>query len=105
MRQRFFALFAIFLLAPAFASATEITVTMAGSAYQPGQISASVGDTIRFVNDDKTDHDVFVPTAGHAVDLGKQIPGKETVLNLAKAGMFEVECVFHSNMLVAVEVK
>lgn len=105
MRQNLFALTAMSLLASAPASATEITVTMAGGAYHPGRISASLGDTIRFVNDDTTNHDVFVPTAGYATDLGKQEPGKETVLTLAKAGMFEVECVFHSNMLVVVEVK
>lgn len=87
------------------ATAAEIKVTMAGAAYQPANISAAVGDTIRFLNDDTSNHNVFVPTAGHALDLGKQEPGQEAVLTLGKAGTFEVECVFHPGMLTIVEVK
>ncbi len=78
---------------------------MAGSAYNPATLSAAVGDTIRFVNDDQTDHNVFVPTAGHAVDAGKQEPGQDLVLALGKPGEFKVECVFHSGMELMVEVK
>jgi plastocyanin len=48
---------------------------------------------------------VLVPTQGFAVDLGKQEPGKEAVLRLARAGRFEVECVFHEGMLTTVEVR
>ncbi len=93
------------LLASTPASAADITVTMAGGAYQPAKISAAVGDTIRFRNDDDADHNVFVPTVGHALDLGKQEPGQEAVLTLGKSGTFDVECVFHPGMLTIVEVK
>lgn len=87
------------------ASAAEHTVTMAGSDYQPARIDAAVGDTIRFVNDDQTAHNVFVPTAGHALDLGTQEPGQEATLTLRKTGTFEVECAIHPHMLLVVEVK
>ena len=96
---------AILLFAAAPASAAEIRVTMSGAAYHPDRINAKIGDTIRFVNDDGVNHDVFVPTAGHALDLGKQEPGQEAVMPLGKAGIFEVECVFHPGMLTIVEVK
>ena len=98
-------LLAASLLIPVHAQAAEFVVTMVGTEYQPARITAAVGDIIRFVNDDSTDHNVFVPNVGHAVDLGKQEPGSEVLLTLGKAGRFEVECVFHSNMLTAVEVK
>lgn len=105
MRYRLIAcLVAGTLIAPT-AQAADITVTMAGSAYAPAMITAARGDTIRFVNDDSTDHNVFVPTAGHALDLGKQEPGQELQLTLAKPGRFEVECVFHEGMRTIVEVK
>ena len=81
------------------------TVTMIGTAYAPAAITAQVGDSIRFVNDDQVDHDVFVPTVGHAVDLGAQKPGTETVRALGKSGTFEVECVFHDHMKLVVEVQ
>lgn len=93
------------LLAAGAASAAEYTVTMKGSNYEPARIEATVGDTIRFVNDDTLEHDVFVPTAGYALDLGAQEPRTETSLVLRKPGTLEVECVFHSHMLLEVEVK
>ncbi|MBI4183558.1 MAG: cupredoxin domain-containing protein [Proteobacteria bacterium] len=86
------------------ALAGEHVVRMAGMAYAPAAIGAKLGDTIRFVNDDGTAHNVFVPTVGFGVDLGKQDPGKEATLVLAKAGRFEVECVFHPDMRIAVAV-
>ncbi len=86
------------------AAAEEFLVTMAGSDYSPASISASTGDTIRFVNNDDTAHNVFVPTATHALDLGAQEPGSETELMLRSTGSFDVECVFHANMLLTVEV-
>lgn len=92
-------------LTPIQAWGAEVTVSMSGHEYQPAQIAANVGDTIRFVNNDNTDHNVFVPTAGFALDLGKQEPGQQTTLTVGKAGIFEVECVFHSGMLTTVEVK
>jgi plastocyanin len=83
----------------------EITVTMSGMMYHPERVQAAVGDTLRFVNEDQTEHGVFVPTAGHALDLGAQEPGEERVLLLRNAGEFEVECVFHPEMHLDVEVR
>jgi len=96
------AFFAAVLASPA--AAEDFVVTMVGSNYSPSSISASIGDTIRFVNDDGTDHNVFVPTTSHALDLGKQEPGSEIDLVLRTPGNFDVECVFHAHMLLKVEV-
>ena len=85
--------------------AEEVKITMAGAAYAPEMISAKVGDSIRFINDDGADHNVFVPTAAFAADLGKQEPGDEAIFVLRKAGRFEVECVFHDFMITTVEVQ
>ena len=93
-------------MAPDSPVAAEVhTVTMAGMAYTPPSLTARVGDTIRFVNDDTAEHVVFVPIAGYAVDLGAQEPGTEKTLPLMKAGTFEVECVNHDHMLLTVEVE
>ena len=86
------------------AQAAEHLVAMQDATYTPARIEARVGDSIRFVNRDPVDHEVFVPTVGHAVDLGKQEPGKEAGLALGRPGRFEVECVFHPEMLLTVEV-
>ena len=87
------------------AGAAEHRVTMAGMQYQPAAITAKVGDTIVFVNDDTVDHAVFVPTKGHAVSLGAQKPGSTVALPLRRSGSFEVECVNHAAMLLKVTVQ
>jgi len=87
------------------AFAADHVVTMKGAAYSPEMVTAAVGDSVRFVNDDDQNHGVFVPTAGFALDLGKQEPGQEKSYVLGKAGKFTVECVFHSHMMTTVEVK
>jgi plastocyanin len=86
-------------------AAEEHLVAMRDAAYAPAEIEARAGDSIRFVNRDGVDHEVFVPTVGHAIDLGKQEPGKELVLPLRKPGRLEVECVFHPGMLLTVGVR
>jgi plastocyanin len=85
--------------------AEEFPITMAGMAYAPPTIAAKVGDTLVLTNDDATDHNVFVATVGHAVDLGTQKPGETRQLALGKVGRFEIECVIHPDMKAVVEVQ
>jgi plastocyanin len=93
------------LLSSAPGVANEVSVTMAGMSYKPAAITAKVGDKLALTNDDSTDHNVFVPTVGHAVDLGKQEPGETRILALGKAGKFEIECAIHPQMKAVVEVR
>ncbi len=87
------------------ATALEHVVRMSGNNYDPSEIDGRIGDTIRFVNDDTVNHNVFVPTVGHGLDLGRQESGDEQVMTLGKTGTFETECVFHGHMLLTVSVK
>jgi plastocyanin len=87
------------------AGAAEQVVRIADNAYEPASLQARVGDTMRFVNEDADWHEVFVPTAGFALDLGKQEQGTETTLTLTRPGIFEVECVHHLPMLLTVQVE
>jgi plastocyanin len=80
-------------------------VRMLGSSYSPARIDARVGDSLRFVNDDDQIHAVFVPTRGHATDLGNQPAGQTRELVLGAAGRFEVECVPHAQMKLLVTVR
>ena len=93
-----------FALCASAALAEEFTVTMSGETYAPDRIRAATGDTIRFVNDDAANHNVFVPTAGHALDIGAQEPGEARTLVLRTPGTIQVECVIHPHMLLTVEV-
>ena len=95
----------VFGATPVSAAGEEHVVTMEGMEYAPAEVEARVGDTIRFVNDDTLEHNVFVPTVGFGLDLGKQEPGAERTMTPGKAGFFDVECVFHPNMLTKVIVR
>jgi plastocyanin len=98
-------MFAAGVLTAAPAAAAEHVIRMADQQYTPAEISAAKGDSLRFVNDDETAHEVFVPTVSFGLDLGKQEPGEERTTVLGQRGAFEVECVFHPHMLLTVTVE
>lgn len=87
------------------ALAVEHVVRMAGMNFQPASLQARIGDVVRFVNDDGSNHEILVPTKGFGVDLGMQKPSENTELTLRKAGSFEVECVVHPHMVMMITVK
>jgi plastocyanin len=97
-------LFAALVLAVSPAASETFEVRMAGGLFAPTDVAARVGDTIRFINDDTMDHQVFVPDADFAFDLRSQPPGEAREIVLLKAVNFEVECVLHDMGLIAVEV-
>jgi plastocyanin len=86
------------------AAAVEHIVSLKGATFQPATVNAKIGDTVKFVNDDGVDHEMFVPTKGFGVDLGMQKPTSVTELHLTKPGSFEVECVVHPHMLLNINV-
>lgn len=85
-------------------AAAEIKVGMAGSAYAPKMVTAKIGDTINFTNDDFENHWVYVPTLGHQISRANQKPGEDFKLKLGKAGTFEVLCALHTSMAMTVAV-
>src|SRR5437879_13109594 len=87
------------------ASAAEITVTMQGMQFHPAKISAKRGDVLVLTNDDTVDHDAFVTTFGHGVNPGNIKPGEIKRIALMKRGKFEIQCVYHDTMTIAVAVK
>ena len=105
MKRLGWAMSAALMAAAGQAGAAEQVVRMVDNAYEPASLQARVGDTIRFVNEDADWHAVFVPTAAFALDLGQQEQGEETTLTLTRPGSFEVECIHHMSMLLAVEVE
>lgn len=86
------------------AAAAEHVVRMMGASYSPAALTARVGDTIRFVNDDHENHNVYIPTVGFGTDFGALKPEAENLLRLMKAGSFDVECVPHASMQLRVTV-
>ena len=76
--------------APVEVVADEYTVSMKGKTFSPTALRIRPGDTIRFVNDDTVDHDVYSLTPGHLFTSGRRKPGKHAVFVFNRPGAFDV---------------
>jgi plastocyanin len=77
------------------AQAETIQITMTNLVVAPSEVSAKVGDTIEWINNDVLAH---TATARNG-DFDVMMPPKKTVTSvLKKAGTVEYYCRFHPNM-------
>jgi len=84
---------AVGIAAPAFAE--TITVTVANLTFEPAEVKAKVGDTIRWVNKDVLTHSATARDKSFDVI---QPPGKTVSQTLTRAGSFDYYCKYHPNM-------
>lgn len=84
-------------------------VTLSGFAFQPTELDVSVGDTVRFINEDSAPHTVTEGTDGNAdadAAFDEQVNAGEWVeVTFDEAGDINVTCLFHSNMNMVVHVE
>ena len=78
------------------ADAAVIEIKMAQVAYAPAQVSAHVGDTVEWTNDDIVAHTATARNG--AWDVMVEPKGKGSV-TLKSAGTIEYYCRFHPNMV------
>jgi plastocyanin len=98
---------AVLVAAAAFAAATPahaetINVKMTNVAFEPANVTAKVGDTIVWTN-----NDVFAHTAtarDKSWDLNA-LPKKAVSFTVKKAGAIEYYCRYHPNMVGHIEAK
>lgn len=95
-------------VAPTTSQAAEIKISQKGKefaspAIKGKKLSAAVGDTLVFVNDDAATHNL-VSRKGVKFDSGAQDPGAVFPLKLDAAGKFTVRCAIHPRMKLKVEV-
>ncbi len=85
--------------------AAEYTITQKGKQFSVTTLSAQVGDTVVFDNDDKFAHNIYSETPGFEFNYRKQMPGEKDILVLDKAIVFEVRCAIHPRMNMTISVK
>jgi plastocyanin len=78
------------------ADAAVIQITMAQIAYAPAQVSAHVGDTIEWTNEDIVAHTATARNGAWDVMVEPKSKGRVT---LKSAGAIEYYCRFHPNMV------
>ena len=87
------------------AMAEDHTITQADKKFSERRITISAGESITFVNDDGTTHNVHSTTAGHEFDLGAQAPGESSTHIFNSAGTAKVRCAIHPKMKIDVIVE
>ncbi len=87
------------------ADAAEYRIYQKGKQFSVTTLSAQVGDTVVFVNDDKFAHNIYSETPGFEFNYRKQMPGENDILVLDKSIDFEVRCAIHPRMKMSISVK
>jgi len=86
------------------AFAAEHVVSQKGKAFSVVKLSAKVGDSVKFLNEDPFSHNVFSLSDAKSFDLGSYGQGVAKSITLDKPGTVEVECAVHPHMKLVIEV-
>jgi plastocyanin len=103
MRWRFGAAIALAAMTslPAFGGEV-IQIKMKNLVFVPAQVTAHVGDTIEWVNEDFIGHTATARNKDWDVNIGVNASGRVT---LQRAGKVEYYCRFHPNMTGSINVE
>jgi plastocyanin len=96
-------LLALFAALPA--QAAEHVVSQRGKAFSLKKLVVRAGDSVKFVNDDPFNHNVFSLSDIKSFDLGSYGRGLAKSVLMDKTGAVEVECAVHPDMKLVIEVK
>jgi plastocyanin len=93
------------VLASGVRAAAPVTVTQKGLQFSVEELTLSKGQTVVFVNDDRTAHNITVAGEGVNLNGGLQQPGAEFKVPFTKPGTYQVTCGIHPKMKLSVTVK
>ncbi|MFQ5719660.1 MAG: c-type cytochrome [Acidobacteriota bacterium] len=83
-------------------SADEVVVKLADIEFHPAEISVSPGQSVRFINNDPFEHDVYVVDAANknlvVVPRTLLAPGKSTTVSVKEKAVYKVYCTIHGGM-------
>jgi plastocyanin len=87
------------------AQAAEHVVGQKNKQFTTSKLTVKVGDTVKFLNEDPFQHNIFSLSEIATFDLGSYPKGESRGHTFTKLGVVEVECALHPNMRMTVEVK
>lgn len=106
MMSRMLAAALLVAVAASPAYADEITVGQKAKTFSMDTATLKPGDTIKFINDDATQHNVLITGPKDELrNSGVQEPGEAAAFQFDKAGTYQVECGIHPKMKMSVVVK
>lgn len=86
-------------------AARSVTVSQAGKAFSTQAVQVRRGDAVRFTNDDRFDHHLFVEAPAFVFHSAEQQPGTAIEIVFTTPGTFDVQCQMHPRMHLAVTVE
>lgn len=102
--SRYLILLASLVLTLPALAAEPVTVTQKGLMFTPNELTVEKGQSVDFVNNDTTAHNVMVTGEGVTFNGGLQAPGGHLKYTFAKAGTYTVGCGIHPKMKLTVTV-
>ena len=86
---------------------SPLSVSQKGLKFSTEEIKARKGQTVVFMNDDRTSHNITVTGEGNGVNVngGLQAPGGEFRMPFAKPGTYAISCGIHPKMKMTVIVE
>lgn len=75
-----------------------VTVSQIGKAFSVATLHIHRGDTVRFTNDDRFDHQIYIESPSFNFESAEQPPGTSKDVHFTTAGTFDVQCQIHPRM-------
>ena len=95
---------ALFTASPALAA--ETIVDQHNLMFAPAAVTIAVGDTVRFTDSDRITHNItIVYPDGSTVDKGMDRYGEDIIVHFTKPGLYQVRCLIHPMMHMAITAK
>jgi plastocyanin len=95
----------IMFLLLAVAQAQEVEILQKDKKFSQKSLVLKVGDSVNFKNEDPFAHNIFSLSDIKIFDLGSYPQGQARSVVFDKAGIVEVECAIHPDMLLKIEVR
>jgi plastocyanin len=86
-------------------AAAAPVITQAGRAFSLSEATIDPGDTLRFLNRDDFDHQIYVAAPDFTFESDEASPGAEVDVTFTARGTFAVQCHIHPKMHLTVVVK
>ena len=86
-------------------AADVVMIVQRGRAFSVATVQLRRGDVLRFNNDDKFNHQIYVNAPSMTFESDEQPPGTSVTVPFPSAGVFEVRCHIHPKMLLQADVR
>lgn len=103
--KHYFTIAAVAFMSVSAIASDPVSVSQKGLAFSPNDLSVEKAQTVEFVNDDNTAHNVIVTGDGVSFNGGLQAPGAHLKYTFAKPGTYAITCGIHPKMKLSVTVK